>query len=348
MQPGAAIFDTIRAAYGLAPGGEPRRISERVWRLPGAGASDGGVAVKLYADEHGARAAKEASILAHFECHGDPRFRVQALLRTRGGQPLWHGGGADGGGILHAMVTRWEAGRLRTYDSFAPLEWEALGASLGALHLSLERLRMSPGSPFDTIRARLCAIDADSVRRDLLDALRAGERAAADGGPDATKLRTYVDLALRLIDLHYPGSIEGFPESDPQHPIHNDYNQFNYLFGDSLPPVILDWEASIGAPREYELVRCLNHLPLEAPSHAQAFVRSYLRVRPVNAAHLHWAVDAACLQHALKRWVVRGWLADPARFDAHLDGAVTMSTMMLGARGSLIDFLFRCAEQPEC
>ncbi len=347
-----ALFDTIREAYALAPGGEPRRISERVWHLPAAGGAGtaGGVAVKFYADEHGARAAKEASILAHLEHHGDARFRVQALLRTCAGKPLWHSDGADGDSEgddgLHAMVTHWEAGRLRTYDTFAPPEWDALGASLAALHLSLEQRPLSSYSPFDTIRARLCAVDADTVRFGLLDALRAGDRLAAGGGPDPAKLRAYVDLALRLIDLHYPGSIEDFPEDDAQHPIHNDYNQFNYLFADTLPPVILDWEASIGAPREYELVRCLNHLPLEAPELAQAFVHSYLRVRPVNPAYLAWAVDAACLQHALKLWVVRGWLADPARFGAHLDGAVRMSTMMLGARCRLVDFLYRCAEQP--
>lgn len=73
-----------------------------------------------------------------------------------------------------------------------------------------------------------------------------------------------------MLDRYYPGSIEAFPADDPQHPIHNDYNQFNYLFTGTLPPLIVDWEASIGAPREYELVRCLNHLPLEAPHLAQA------------------------------------------------------------------------------
>ena len=328
MDQPAVTFDEIRDAYALAQSGPPRQVGERVWHLP---TDDGGVAVKLYAPEHRARAAKEATVLAHFETHGDARFRVQTLKRTTAGEPLWTGTGA------HAMVTCWEAGRFRTYDTFSPAEWEALGASLAALHLSLERLHLPS---LDTIRARLTAIDADAVRRSLLDAL---DRARSNDG--AANLRRYVELALRMIDRYYPGSVETFPADDPQHPIHNDYNQFNYLFADAgTPPLILDWEASIGAPREYELVRCLNHLPLEAPHLAEAFVSAYRRVRPVDPARIAWAVDAACVQHALKLWVVQGWLDDPSRFAAHLNGAVTMASAMVDARGRLVDFFSRCVE----
>ncbi|KML47313.1 aminoglycoside phosphotransferase [Burkholderia cepacia] len=328
MDPLAATFDEIRDAYALGRSGPPRQVGERVWHLP---TDDGGVAIKLYALEHHARAAKEATVLAHFETHGDARFRVQTLKRTKVGAPLWTGAGS------HAMLTRWEAGQFRTYDTFSPAEWEALGASLAALHLSLERLHLPS---LDTIGARLAAIDADAVRRSLLDAL---DRARSNEG--AANLRRYVELALRMLDRYYPGSVEAFPADDPQHPIHNDYNQFNYLFADACtPPLILDWEASIGAPREYELVRCLNHLPLEAPHLAEAFVLAYRRVRPVNPARIAWAVDAACLQHALKLWVVQGWLDDPSRFAAHLSGAVTMASAMVDARDRLVDFFSRCVQ----
>ncbi|WP_423378952.1 phosphotransferase enzyme family protein [Burkholderia sp. LMG 32019] len=327
MDPLAATFDEILNAYALSRSGPPRQVGERVWHLP---TDDGGVAVKLYALAHQARAAKEAAVLAHFETHGDARFHVQVLKRTAAGAPLWTGANA------HAMLTRWETGQFRTYDTFSPAEWDALGASLAALHLSLERLHLPQ---IDTIRARLAAIDADGVRRSLLDAL---DRARSNDG--AGNLRRYVDLALRMLDRYYPGSIDAFPADDPQHPIHNDYNQFNYLFTGTLPPLILDWEAAIGAPREYELVRCLNHLPLEAPHLAEAFVRAYRRTRPVDPARIAWAVDAACLQHALKRWIVQGWLDDPARFASHLNGAVTMASAMVDARERLVDFFSRCLE----
>ncbi|WP_342702198.1 phosphotransferase [Burkholderia arboris] len=324
----AVTFDEIRDAYALGRSAAPRRVSERVWHLPNDGG--GGVAVKLYASEHHARAIKEAAVLAHLETHVDARFHVQTLKRTTSGEPLWTGQGS------HAMLTRWEAGQFRTYDTFSPAEWDALGASLAALHLSLEQLHLPS---LDTIRARLTAIDADEVRRSLLDALN-----RARSNDSAANLYHYVDLALRMLDRYYPGSIERFPADDPQHPIHNDYNQFNYLFTGTLPPLILDWEASIGAPREYELVRCLNHLPLEAPQLAEAFVRGYQGVRSVNPARIAWAVDAACLQHALKLWIVQGWLDDPSRSASHLNGAVTMASAMVDARDRLVDFFSRCVE----
>lgn len=319
-----ARFDALRAAYGIAHGGEPRQVSERVWHLPDAGTS-AGVAVKLYADVHAARAHKEAAVLAHLQAHSDARFRVQSLQRTLAGEALFEDVG------VRAMVTRWAPGQTRTYDTFTHAEWEALGASLAALHLSLDTLSLPA---LDSIHARLAAIDADDVRRGLLELI----------DRDRANLSTYVDTCLRLLDAHYPGSIAAFPLGDPQHPIHNDYNQFNYLFDGTRSPLILDWEAAIGAPREYELVRCLNHLPLEAPQHAAAFVRAYARVRAPRVEHMAWAVDAACLQHALKRWIVQGWLNDPARFAAHLRGATTMVAAFDGARERLIDFYSRCLD----
>jgi Ser/Thr protein kinase RdoA (MazF antagonist) len=337
-----ATFDAICEAYALSQSGSARQISERVWHLP---TDDGGVAVKLYTRDQQTRARNETAVLAHLAKHGDARFRVQSLQRTVAGEAAWTGCGAQ------AMLTRWETGQSRTYDTFAPAEWSALGASLAALHLSLDRLSLpaldtTPDTPldtpldtaFDTIGARLTAIDADDLRRSLLEALDftpQGERAF---------VRSYIDACLRIIDDHYPGSIEAFPADDPQHPIHNDYNQFNYLFDGTLPPIILDWEATIGAPREFEVVRCLNHLPLEAPELAAIFVGGYLQVRPLDPARIAWAVDAACLQHALKRWVLQGWLNDPPRFASHLHGAMNMVSTMLGARDRLIDFFSRCLD----
>ncbi|WP_414441080.1 aminoglycoside phosphotransferase [Burkholderia sp. 22PA0106] len=327
MPPPAASFDAIRAAYALGPGEPPRRVGERVWHLPGEG---GGFAVKCYAAAHRARAEKEAAVLAHLAAHDDARFRIQRLRCTSSGAPLWSDGST------HAMLTHWQDGRFRTYDTFTPAEWAALGASLAALHGQLDGLRLPAA---DTIRTRLEAIDVEAVRRSLHNACDQARHRA-----DAEPLYRYADLARRLLDHCHPGSLAAFPADDPQHPIHNDYNQFNYLFTPALPPVILDWEAAIGAPREYELVRCLNHLPLEAPALAEAFVLAYLRVRPVAAERFAWAVDAACLQHAIKLWVVQGWLDEPARFAVHLAGAVTMAGAMVDARGPLVDFFSRCAQ----
>jgi len=350
------LLDAIHAAYGPrseatagkrddaereeltgeAPKGEalkeaaanPSRISERVWRLSTA---TGDVAVKIYAEDQLARAEKEAALVAHLNLEADPRFRVQKLLRTAAGAPLWI--------VPHAraMVTAWAPGAIRTYDTYTPVEWAALGASLAALHLRLERY---PTALPDTLHARMAALDIDTIRRELASA-----PSLAPADSDRRALQGYVDTCLALIDQHYADSLAAFPADDPQHPIHNDYNQFNYLFGAALPPLILDWEASIGAPREYEVVRCLNHLPLEDAASAAEFVRAYLRVRPLRVELMPWAVDAACLQHALKRWMLQGWLADPRRFTTHLQGAMRMVSTMAGARAQLIDFFTRCVKE---
>ncbi|WP_233238799.1 phosphotransferase enzyme family protein [Bordetella sp. LUAb4] len=323
MHLSADVLDEIYVAYGLSPGmatTRASRVSERVWRFSTA---KGGVAVKFYGQDQLVRARKETALVAYLNTQADHRFRVQTLLRTTAGAPLWLGPHA------RAMVTAWAPGATRTYDTYTLAEWAALGASLASLHLSLDQY---PAAMPDTLLARLAAFDIDEIRRELGQAEKHG-------------LQTYVDACLRLIDQHYAGSLAGFPTDDPQRPIHNDYNQFNYLFGETLPPLVLDWEASIGAPREYEVVRCLNHLPLEAPASAAAFVQAYLRWRPLRIERMAWAVDAASLQHALKRWMLQGWLSDPQRYATHLQGAMRMVSMMAGARASLIDFFLRCIEE---
>lgn len=318
---------SLAVAYGLHPVGPAQRVSARVWQLP---IRAGHVAIKRHGFERQAQAEREAAILAHLQAAaGDPRCRVQTLCRTRSGDALWHG--VDG----PVLVTRWEAGSMRTFDTFSRPTWQALGTSLAALHGHLDTLVL-PSLP--TLRERLHAIDAETLRHDLLADL---DQAARAGTADA--VRPYVDNALRLIDAHHAGSLGGFPADDPQQPIHHDYNQFNYLFGRTLPPVILDWEAAIGAPRAFELVRCLNHLPLVAPDAAETFVKAYVMQRPLALHTLPWAVDAACLQHACKRWVLQGWLAEPARFATHLAGAIQMTSLMVDARDRLIDFYQRCA-----
>ncbi|ALM81617.1 phosphotransferase enzyme family protein [Bordetella sp. N] len=319
----AADVAPTAAAHSVAT-----RVTERVWRVQ---TTTGNVAVKRYTLDQSARAEKEAALVAHLNKHPSPRFQVQALRRTRAGAERWVGPHAC------AMVTDWAPGASRTYDTYTPQEWAALGSSLAALHLSLEQY---PRPLPDSLHARLDALDIDEIRGELATAAGMAQ-ARADGA----SLRAYADACLRLIDQHYPGSLAGFPKDDPQCPIHNDYNQFNYLFGAVLPPLILDWEAAIGAPREYEVVRCLNHLPLEAPALAAHFVRAYVDVRPLRIERMAWAVDTAILQHGLKSWIVQGWQKEPARFEAHLQGSLHMAATLTGARSRLIDFFSGCIEK---
>jgi Ser/Thr protein kinase RdoA (MazF antagonist) len=323
MQPLTALVETIGRAYGLQALGQAQAVGLRVWRLPTA---CGDVAIKLFAADQRAMASKEAGLLAHLATHIDSRFRVQRLLSTMDGETLLATPGN------YALLTRWDAGTFKSYDRFSPDEWRALGRSLAALHLSLDDVRQPA---VETLSSRLYAIDVDDERHRIA---QDRVRLPANASLDAQSLRDYLDTCLRMIDRYYPGSVEGFPGDDPQHPIHNDYNQFNYLFGDTLPPLILDWEASIGAPREFEVVRCLNHLPLESPSLARIFVQAYMQVRPLHTERMAWAVDTAGLMHALKHWLLRGWLDDPSCFETRLQGALRIAAILADARERLVDF----------
>ncbi len=309
----------LGAAYGLEATGPCTRVVDRVWRLA---TTKGDVAIKCHGPGHASRARKEAGLLAHLAQYPRAGFRTQQLLHTTAGE------------VVHAteagtsMLTRWQPGASKTYDRFTPSEWQALGTSLGALHRALDDT-----APLDdTLCSRLQKLDAEAMRGDLIAA------------HDDPSLRNYAAHCLRLIDQYHPGSLASYPADDMGRPIHNDYNQFNYLFDGGTLPVILDWEAAIGAPREYELVRCLNHLPLEAPAKARVFVMAYLRERALAATHLAWAVDAATVQHAFKRWLIDGWRRDPAAFAERLRGGLRMNALFDGARGQLIDFYLRCLE----
>jgi hypothetical protein len=329
MQPPAALVEIIGHAYGLQVLGPPQSVGWRVGRLPTA---CGDVAIKLFAADQHVIAAKEANLLVHLATHIDSRFRVQRLLSTLDGETLL------AVPENHILLTRWDAGTFKPYDRFSPDEWHALGRSLAALHISLDTMQQPAA---ETLSSRLHAIDVDDERRRIA---QDRARLPAHASLDAESLRDYLDTCLRMIDRHYPGSIAGFPVDDPQRPVHNDYNQFNYLFGDTLPPLVLDWEASIGAPREFEMVRCLNHLPLESPDLARIFIRAYLQVRPLHADRMAWAVDTAGLMHALKHWLLHGWLDDPSRFETRLQGALRITAILADARERLVEFFTRSVE----
>ncbi|MDY1547603.1 phosphotransferase enzyme family protein [Luteibacter sahnii] len=315
-------------SYDLRPLDEGRRVTDRVvrWRTP-----SGDVAVKTYTGEHRARGRQEARLIAFLGTPADPRFRVQSVVATRRGEPFADTEDAS------VLVTRWESGASRRYDAFTRREWSSLGSSLAALH---RRLDEWTAPPVDTLSARLARIDIDAERARLQ---MPGGALPDAPGLDAARVEDYLACCRDLLVRCHPGAVGAFPAADPQRPIHNDYNQFNYLFDDTLPPVIIDWEASIGAPREFEVVRCLNHLPLQAPASAQAFIEGYLAVRSLRGAHMRWAVDVACLMHATKHWVLDGWLDGREGFAERLTGAMAMTALFAGGRDAMADFYLRHA-----
>jgi Ser/Thr protein kinase RdoA (MazF antagonist) len=132
--------------------------------------------------------------------------------------------------------------------------------------------------------------------------------AEASGRPDAALVVQILAARAVLLERHAERSRAALPSGDDR-PIHNDFNVNNFLFHAGGPPTFLDWERAMNAPREYELCRCLSHLPLVAPSHAWALVDGYLQRRSLRPELVRWALDVAVSTHALKHWPVELWLA---------------------------------------
>jgi Ser/Thr protein kinase RdoA (MazF antagonist) len=320
------------AAFGLTPLGDPVVVTPRVSRwMTDAGA----LALKTYTASERTRGMQEAALLAFLGGTArDGAYRAQTLVFARNGMP-W----ADDG-ERRVVATRWLPGEYRPYTTYSIKEWAALGGSLAALHQALDHW----SAPLaETLSSRLRRIDPDvELARLALPSRELPEH------PQITAewVATYLEACRELLFACYSGALTGMPVDDPERPIHNDYNQFNYLFDGQLPPMILDWEKAIGAPREFEVVRCLNHLPLRAPGAATAFLDGYLGKRPLDASRLRWAVDVSCLMHATKHWVLEGWLEGREGFDERLLGAMEMTSMLSRGCGELAAFYIEHVPSP--
>jgi Ser/Thr protein kinase RdoA (MazF antagonist) len=188
---------------------------------------------------------------------------------------------------------------------------------MGELPISLPRLSAK-------IRSR----DLAAERNLLLQ-----ERARAD----SDELRQYFDDRLVLFEERAGLALSSFPDGI-ERPVHNDYNQYNYLFDVTPPPIILDWDRAIAAPREFEVVRCLNHLPVVASESARRFLDAYRGVRPLDQRRLAWAVDAALTEHALKHWPVERWRRGEPGASEQLSGTMALVRALALGRSQLDEF----------
>jgi Ser/Thr protein kinase RdoA (MazF antagonist) len=305
-----ALLAEVAAAYALREVRLVERVRPNVLRVS---SSAGEIAVKLFELRQREDAERETALLVHL-LPPDPAYRVQTLVRTAGDEPV---------AVLSShrvVVTDWVAGRFKPYTAITEPEWRALGKQLGALHV---RLQTFDGYPMLVMSQMLGTRDLGTERASLTGLQRLV--------PEA--MRDHLATMLATLDTHGAAAL-AIPDI-AEHPIHNDYNQYNYVFDDRLPPVILDWEGAIIAPQAYEVVRCLNHLPLVAPDHARAFIAGYREVRALEAVALAWAVDASLVDHALKRWPIDRLLAGHA--DA--EGSVRRSAEVLRALVDGIDAL---------
>lgn len=264
-------------------------ITERVLRIADR-------VVKFFPPEEADRARLEAALLAHL--HASPvAGRVPVLLEID----------ENPDGLV--LVTGWVEGRMKRWQEITSEEWRDLGALLASLHRALETARFPVP---ERLTSRLKSRDP-VVERAILD----GHLATIED----PSVRRNVECRRGLLGrsgaraTRFPAGLES-----GEQPIHNDFNHFNYLFRDKAPPMILDWERAIRAPREYEVVRTLMHLPLVAPDPATAFLEGYRTEGTLDPESLSWAVQAMLFEQAVKHWPVDHWLAGrPDRLLESLD-----------------------------
>jgi hypothetical protein len=328
------------------------RVSPRVCRVQ-SGAVD--MAVKVFPARERASAVAEAALLAHLSRSVDPLVHVQRLVAARSGAVL-----IDDGDRV-ALATHWREGTKRAWTQIDASTWERLGATLAALHDELQGAPPEGAREATHAATREAAHAAtqeaahaatqeaahaatpgarlapDVLLPDVVAAARARDLAAEARTIEAhrervgARTRAFDDsfaLRLRLLAAHGPGAASlpvVIDAAEGRLPVvHNDYNENNYLFVDDGGLVILDWDRAARAPPEFDVVRCLNHLPLVAPTHAQAFVRGYRTRRALRADVVSWAVDVALTAHAVKHWPVERFLAGEADAPALLEGFAPM------------------------
>lgn len=318
----------LRAAFAIDSDVLDVAVTDRVTRA-------GDLAVKSFGPEQIPRARLEAAVLSHLHQAAASNlleeilgtgYRVPSIVRTRTDDDLH----VDGRGAL--LATRWEAGVHRAWADIPLDGWWALGASLGALHRRLDE----PGAPppperlGDRVRARSLRAERDQLVAHRADAARRDDPAA----PATLRL---LDARLRLLDAR---AVSELPAGCDGALIHNDYNQHNFLFSDDPRPLVLDWERAIGAPREYEVARCLAHLPAAWPTAARFFLDGYLTARPLDPAALVACVDVALTEHAVKHWPVARWLAGEPGAGARIE-ALAPVVEALADGGAALDAFYR-------
>lgn len=241
--------------------------------------------------------------------------RVVAELGFATPAVRWSGGPADGDGRAFLVMDR-VAGR--------PLLADLGGAAAIGRLPSLAR---TIPAVLGRAMAALHALDADAVRARLAD-----EHVAA---------RTPLELAGHLAEL---ASLNGRadlvaaarwlldhpPPAGEMVVCHGDLHPFNVLLDARGAPVVLDWSASILAPREYDVAfteLLVGNPPLAAPAPARpvlgvagrwlarSFRRRYLEASGavLDERSMQWHTALLCLRSLVE---VAGWVT-AGRVDAH-------------------------------
>lgn len=334
----AAVIE--RFALGKHP--RLRPLSRRVVQVT---TEDGVFAVKVFAAPEKREGLVELALLqavAPGAARRSELLRVQQLVPDRTGAFVID----VGDGI--AFVTRFAAGVQRRFEDVDDDTWFILGKGLAALHDAIDESEPLPVGLLPDLVEHFASVDVDAGRIRIEGQQRAwrDRGLVGDGYFDDRRALLYENAARVKDGIDGVVVVAGQAAAAPldRMPIHNDYTVRNHLFADDphLPPLILDFDRAVLAPREYEVVRCLNHLPLVATASAAHFVDGYCSLRRLRRAALDWSVGAASLSHALKHWPVDRVLHGDEAGDL-LQGSATLAAALRGQAATLRTFFRRWA-----
>ncbi|MFF8968849.1 phosphotransferase [Streptomyces sp. NPDC014995] len=206
------------------------------------------------------------------------------------------------GGHAYALHP-WIDGRHRHGAQLTPAECARLGALLGVVHVSLERVMPA--------HARACATRAESPAPAdtfaLIDDLLARVRRhrPADSFDELARRRL---LERRtLLERH---ADRRPPHGGPVGWVHGDFHPFNLLYRGDAPAAIVDWDRLGVQPRAEEAVRAAAIFfvrpdgTLDLPR-ARAYARAYRRTAGATPSELAAAVHRVWWERLNDFWMLR-------------------------------------------
>jgi len=305
-------LNTLESDYGMSGPLDAQALVSagrvRSWRITrrGSGSPDA-YHLKVFTPGDLDRGRRESAILAHLAKQASCPALVPEVVHTAQGIPF---SGSEAG--LY-VVTRWCPGRQVPWDELSTRDWRAIGRTLAVLHGGLRDLVHVEIR--ESLAGRLRERSLADERRQILELQpRMAARLARDGEGFAG-LFDLCDLRLAALDRAVEfgrsapvvDSLAARSMEEIEQPIHNDFNMYNLLIDES-DVVVVDWERSILAPPFYEVVRCLQHMPVVSPDEASAFLRGYLGARRAESGGGAEPMDwRGCLGAQLEDLACKSW-----------------------------------------
>ncbi|MFE0455614.1 phosphotransferase [Streptomyces sp. NPDC058914] len=206
------------------------------------------------------------------------------------------------GGHAYALHP-WIDGRHRHGAQLTPGECGRLGALLGVVHASLERVMPAHARARATPAESPAPADTFALIDDLLARVR--RHRPADSFDELARHRL---LERRtLLERH---ADRRPPRSGPAGWVHGDFHPFNLLYRDDAPAAIVDWDRLGVQPRAEEAVRAAAIFfvrpdgTLDLPK-ARAYARAYRRTAGAAPSELAAAVHRVWWERLNDFWMLR-------------------------------------------